>query len=548
VLHHIAGIAPAAPRAARPAAWRYHKGMNRIAIASSSTLSATAGARIADEGGNAVDAAIAASLVSMTTEPGVCSLGGGGFVCVRSPGLPAPVTIDGSITMPGLGLAPEQLGKGLREASFAYGGGLRTIVGHGSVGVPGALAALGKASAEHGRLPWHALVQPAFELARDGFPLLQPSYEYLRHAHEPVFGWNALSRRALLRDDGTLRARGERIVVDDLADSLARIARHGVDDFYRGETAARIAHDSRAHDGMLTAQDLASCEARCRAPLILPLDAWHIATNPPPAIGGTTLAAMLRALSPHGFDDWSPDNVARLVRVQRAVFGFRRGCLDLSDDMHGDARRLLEAAGEGVDGPARLLPSRPSSSTVHVSAVDDAATACAITMSAGYSAGVIPPGTGIWMNNCLGELELNRRGIIAGPPGTPIASNMAPTIAWREDGGVLAIGSPGADRITSAILHTLINFIHLGMSLRDAIDHPRLHTEVEADGNEGVACEPGIATDAIDIPLRRFDEPSMYFGGVGAALLTAGGELTAAADPRRTGGEAVGGQAPGAPA
>ena len=119
---------------------------------------------------------------------------------------------------------------------------------------------------------------------------------------------------------------------------------------------------------------------------------------------------------------------------------------------------------------------------------------------------------------------------------------MAPTIALRRDGGVLAIGSPGADRITSAILHTLINFIHQGMSLREAIDHPRLHTEVTPEGEETVACEPGVAIEALAVPVRRFDHRSMYFGGVGAALCGADGTLIAAADPRRTGGEAIGGR------
>jgi gamma-glutamyltranspeptidase/glutathione hydrolase len=509
--------------------------MSRVAVASSSRLSAAAGARIADEGGNAVDAAIAASLVSMTTEPGVCSLGGGGFVCVRGNGQP-PVILDGSIRMPGLGLSPEQLGGGIREVTLTYGGGLRTLVGHGSVGTPGALAALGETSARYSKLPWHALVQPAFELARDGFPLPQPSYDYLLHSHELIFGWHPLSHRALHREDRTLRCQDERIVVDDLADSLARMARHGVEDFYRGEIAARIAEDSRRHDGMLTAQDLAAYQAREREPLSLTLDEWRIATNPPPAIGGTTLAAMLKALAPWEFDEWNATSVERLVAVQRAVFGFRRQRLDLSDDIEAHAQELLTQAADG----RLLLPTRPSSSTVHASAVDDQGNACAITMSAGYSAGVIPPGTGIWMNNCLGEIELNRRGLIAGPPGTPISSNMAPTIALRTDGSVLAIGSPGADRITSAILQTLLNFIHRGLSLHEAIDHPRLHTEVTPEGAVTVACEPGVAVDTLDVPVRRFDQRSMFFGGVGAALHI-DGELTAAADPRRTGGQAIGG-------
>ncbi|MEO0422460.1 MAG: gamma-glutamyltransferase [Pseudomonadota bacterium] len=509
--------------------------MTEVAVASSSQLSAEAGKRIADEGGNAVDAAIAASLVSMTTEPGVCSLGGGGFVTVSAPG-EAPVTIDGSIAMPGRGLREEALGKGVHDAVMSYGGGLRTIVGHGSVGVPGALAALGLASQRYGRLPWHALVQPAFELARDGFPLPQPAHDYLVHSHEVVFGWHPLSRKALHHDDGRLKARGELILVEDLGSSLERIARHGVSDFYRGEIAACIASDSREHEGMLTAEDLATYEPVVRPPLALSLGDWEIATNPPPAIGGTTLSAMLLAVRRAEHQGTDAESIAQLVDIQRAVFGYRRRTLDLSDQVDADARALLDMARDGA-----LQPTSPSSSTVHASAVDDHRGACAITMSAGYSAGVIPPGTGIWMNNCLGEIELNRRGLIAGPPGTRISSNMAPTVAVNGAGDVLSIGSPGADRITSAILQTLINFVYRDMSLTDAINAPRLHTEVSDSGDEQVAVEPGIDASAVRIPVRGFDEQSMYFGGVGAALLRADGRLESAADPRRTGGAAKGG-------
>lgn len=513
--------------------------MSAVAIASSSQLSADAGRRIAEEGGNAVDAAIAASLVSMTTEPGVCSLGAGGFVTLCTPGQ-APLTIDGSIAMPGRGLRPEQLGQGVREAVMSYGGGLRTLVGHGSVGVPGALAALGLASARFGRLPWHMLVQPALEYGRDGFPLPQPSHDYLVHSHACVFGWHPLSRRALFRADGTLKARGELVVVDDLGASLERIAREGVDDFYRGEIAAMIARDSRANDGMLTAEDLAAYAPVVREPLAVALDDWQIATNPPPAIGGTTLAAMLLAVRRAGLREQDAASVARLVDIQRAVFGYRRARLDLSDDVATDAAALLASARAGT-----LQPTRPSSSTVHASAVDASRCACAITMSAGYSSGVIPPGTGIWMNNCLGEIELNRRGLVAGPPGTRISSNMAPTVATHRGGDTLAVGSPGADRITSAILQTLVNFIYRDMDLTRAIEAPRLHTEVSADGEQRVACEPGIPCDDIDIPVRPFEGISMYFGGVGAALRRRDGALEAAADPRRTGGRAIGGASPG---
>ncbi len=159
-------------------------------------------------------------------------------------------------------------------------------------------------------------------------------------------------------------------------------------------------------------------------------------------------------------------------------------------------------------------------------------------MSSGYGAGVMPPGTGIWMNNCLGEIELNRKGLNAGPPGMRLASNMAPTTGRHSDGRVLAIGSPGADRITSALLCTLNNFMCDGQSLEDSIAMPRLHLEIN-DGDPRIAYERGLDLSGVTLPLREFAEPSMFFGGVGAALYEPGHDLIAAADPRRSGGHCV---------
>ncbi len=509
--------------------------MSTVAVASSSQLSAQAGARIGELGGNAVDAAIAASLVSMTTEPGVCSLGGGGFVTLWAPDQ-APVTIDGSIAMPGTGLPQEALGQGAFAVNMAYGGDLTTLVGHGSIGTPGALAALGAASERAGKLPWSELVQPAYELARDGFPMPQPSHEYLRYSHNCVYGWQALSHAALHDENGELIDVGALVRVADLDISLAQLARHGPQDFYRGDIAQMIAQDSQANGGVLTLADLQQYTPTLRAPVQMKLGPWTLATNPPPAVGGTTLSAMLELMArrpPCSSARWQCADVEYLIRVQETVLGFRRGHLDLSDTLEQDANALLQRCRSGELDHALTAPS-----TVHTSAVDQQGLACSITMSSGYGAGVIPPGTGIWMNNCLGEIELNRRGLIAGPPGTRLNSNMAPTVA-RADHAVMAIGSPGADRITSALVQTLTNLMLLEMPLQEAVDHPRLHTELLEDGIR-VAYEAGMPVDRVAVRARRFEEPSMYFGGVGAALVHRDQRFEIAADPRRTGGAAMG--------
>ena len=149
-------------------------------------------------------------------------------------------------------------------------------------------------------------------------------------------------------------------------------------------------------------------------------------------------------------------------------------------------------------------------------------------------------GTGLWLNNSLGEMELHPEGLHDLSPGTRLTSNMSPTICRHDDGTVLAIGSPGASRITTAISQVLFNFIDLGMSLEQAISHPRLHFEMFNDVPT-VAFESGLNTDKLDLSTRHFEGLSMYFGGVQAALYHPGDGLTAAADPRRKGAVAIGG-------
>jgi len=509
--------------------------MQGVAVASSTKLAADASAIIADAGGNAVDAAVAAALVSMTTEPAICALGAGGFLTIWPP-VGDPVTIDGYIEMPGRGLPPERFGGGRRDVRIDYGGGVDLTVGHGSVGTPGGLAALSLASQKYGRLGWAEVVEPAYQHVKNGFALSGASHSYLEFAGQKVFGWNEPSHRALHHADGTLRRPGETIWIEELAHTLRRIADYGADELYVGETARRIAADMEANGGVLTLEDLATYQPIVRRPLVTGVDKWQVATNPPPALGGSTLTAMLLLMQNQQVDRWGAREVAWLARVQEGVLDFRLANLDLSDDLERDLEQLLD---EARMGELKRWVSSPS--TVHTSAVDAEGLACSVTMSAGYGSGVMPPGTGAWMNNCLGEIELNRRGFHAWAPGTRLPSNMAPTVARHEDGSVISIGSPGADRITTAILQVLVNHLHLGMSLSEATGHPRLH--VETHGGEKVAAhEPGLPVDDLRIPTRRFDGLDMYFGGAGTAKLNVDGTFEVAADPRRGGGTTIGGR------
>lgn len=501
----------------------------KIAVAAVSETAARAGLRAAAGGGNAVDAALAAGLAAAVTHPGMCSLGGAAFVTVWPAG-GDPVVVDGGAETPGRGLEPAERGDGI-EVRMAYGGGTGTVVGPGSVAVAGLPAACDVARARFGRLGWKDLLSPTVDAVRGGFPLPPACHAFLVHAWEPIYRRDPRSRAALGDGDGGLIEPGEPVEPPGLADTLERLAREGADHFYRGPLGQRIADHVRGAGGSLTRRDLDAYRAEVRPPLATELDAWRVATNPPPAAGGRILAALLAMSAGRPEGDWDAADVAWLVRAQRAVLEGARD--ERGGELPEEARAFLEA------GPGAPPPASGSGSTLHTSAVDGAGTLCSVTMSDGFGSGVMPPGTGLWLNNCLGERELNPAGPGHAPPGHRLPSNMAPTVARGPDGRALALGTPGSERIPTVLHQVLLTAVRTGRTLEETLARPRLHVELGGDGPV-VACEPGLPLDEVELPVRRSDGLDMYFGGAAAAARAADGRLLAAADPRRGGGAVVG--------
>ncbi|WP_270887048.1 gamma-glutamyltransferase [Pedococcus sp. 5OH_020] len=503
----------------------------RVAVAATGPASADAGLAAVAAGGNAVDAAIAAMVAAMTTEPGIVSALGGAFVTIW-PADGEPEVVDGNVEMPGRGLDRERFGAGLREVHTSYGGGLTLFAGHGSVATPGAFAALGVAHDRHGAAPWREVLAPSITAAREGYRVGGAAATYLAITGESVFSWDENTAPLVRRPDGRLVLAGDLAVNPDLADTLEQIGDEGARSLYVGDLGARIAADSDARGGLVTAADLAAYRAVVRTPLRLRLGSWDVATNPPPSVGGPMLAVMLGELAGADGTSGSSWDWARVVEIQHRVLSYRHAVHDLSTDLEEDGYAFLETIERhGLAG----LPT--SSSTAHVSAVDSEGTMCAITASSGYGSGATVPGTGMMLNNCLGEPELNRLGLHALAPGTRLASNMAPTVARSDAGDRLAIGSPGADRITTALMQVLGRHCLSGASLQEAVDAPRLHVRILEDGVARVEYEDdeGIsaAVQASGMASVSHGPRSMFFGGVGAAERTADSSLTVAGDPRR---------------
>jgi gamma-glutamyltranspeptidase/glutathione hydrolase len=368
------------------------------------------------------------------------------------------------------------------------------------------------------------------EWVERGFPLTGGAAEYLGYTHEAIYSWHPDSYRILHHADGSPLNEDDIVRIPHLAETLKTIARDPLS-LYEGELGQHIANGVRANGGLLGGDDLRAYAVGERQPVWANIGDWDVATNPPPAVGGACLAAILLMIEQLGGGKNLQQYTQHMVQAQRAVLGYRARRLDgAHESLPREVEQLLAAAKRADTG----LLSAPSTS--HVSAVDGDGLACAITASAGYGSGVMIEETGFWLNNSLGELDLHTRGLGGLAPGTRLASNMAPTIARRRsDGAVLTIGSPGASRITTAIVQTLANFAAWDMDLVDAIKHPRLHVEL-AEHQQTIAFEPGLPVEAMyGLKPRPFADSSMYFGGVQAVFGSPRKGLIGVADARRGG-------------
>ncbi|MDH3533657.1 MAG: gamma-glutamyltransferase, partial [Gammaproteobacteria bacterium] len=234
--------------------------MSQIAVATTSQRAADAAREVAVGGGNAVDCALAAALVTINTEPGVCALAGSAFITIW-PAAGDPVTVDGNVAVPGTGLDERQRKGGAVPVDVNYGGGVKTLAGTGAVAIPGTLAAIEHAWKKYGSVSWRTIFEPSIRACRGGFPLSAACRYYLGYAADCIFNRSTDGFAALHHDDGTLLDAGERVIVPHLADSLEAIAEDGARVFYEGDIAAAIARHCREGGGMLTASDLANYRA-----------------------------------------------------------------------------------------------------------------------------------------------------------------------------------------------------------------------------------------------------------------------------------------------
>jgi gamma-glutamyltranspeptidase/glutathione hydrolase len=486
-------------------------------VAAGHPVSAEAGAAVLRAGGNAVDAAVAACLASWAAEPLLTGPGAGGYLLVAG-AAETPTLLDFFVAAPSDGdRAP------LLPVDVSFGDANQVFhAGAASVGVPGTPAGLEEAVRRWGRLPLADLAAPAVALARDGVALNAPQ----AYVFEILAGIVGSTPEAAVQfaPGGRVLRTGERFRSPELADTIARFGAEGAAPFVTGDLAAATVDWVARGGGTLTAADLAAYAPVAREPARVAYRDRTVLTNPPPSAGGTLLALALARLDGSDGPPGPGDLVAAMAEAQ-------------------DARTPEFDAGLAQEGFLERFLAAQLGSTTHVAVLDGDGRACSVTCTNGEGSGLVVPGTGIHLNNVMGEEDLSPLGFFSAPPGRRMPSMMSPTVVLGDGAGTgppaveLVLGSAGSNRIRSAILQTIVGVVDHGLQAQDAVQAPRLHLEADT-----VYAEPGIDLAGLDgggrvlVPFRA---TNLFFGGVQAVHRDAAtGALTGAGDPRRGGAAA----------
>jgi gamma-glutamyltranspeptidase/glutathione hydrolase len=511
-------------------------------VAAGHRETAEAAALILAEGGNAVDGALGAMCAACVAEPVLASLGGGGFLVssFRSgPQAGTSLVHDFFTQTPKRRRPDEEVD--LRPVAADFGPAQQVFhIGHGAIATPGVVRGLIEAHRDLGFMPLRSVIEPAVALARRGV-LLTPLQAYIHRVVGTILKSTPPCQALFAAPEhpGDLAGAGERLTLPELADTLEILAIEGDGLFYRGEIAERIAGACQSAGGHLSRDDLAAYRVERRPPLAVEILGARILLNPPPAAGGLLIAFALELLRDGRLNETgfgSPAHLrilaAALEETQKARMDERLSALPASEA----AARFL--APELLARYRRQVLGRAAAvrGTTHISVIDRSGNAAALSISNGEGSGIVVPGTGIILNNMLGEEDVNPDGFLAWRTDQRMSSMMAPTVVLDDRGGVMALGSGGSNRLRSAILQVLVNLLAFRMAPENAVAAPRIHIE-----GKKLSIEPGFRDDVVDgLTLAypeadRWAEKNLFFGGVHLACRDPAGSAGGAGDERRDG-------------
>ncbi len=476
-------------------------------------------------GGNAFDAGIAASVASFVCESALTSPAGGGFLIGHLHRAGVTILYDFFSNTPGRGYTGKKDSLEFFPIEINFIGTPQELyIGRGSVAVPATLAGLHEVYRRHATLPLERLLEPAIEYAEKGIELNRSQAEIIAIL-SPMLTLTE-EGRSIYAPSGRVLKEGEVIKNPNLAETLRYLAEEGLDAFFRGYIKDAILKNFSPPRGLITEEDLREYCIAEREPLVVEYRDSYIYTNPPPSAGGLLIGFSLKLL-----EGYSPE---KLGHNSTAYIRLLHSVMKTADRVKRDEDDPLRE--EFISACRRMVAG---GNTTHISVIDEEGNAVGITTSVGIGCGHMIPGTGIMMNNMLGEDELNPDGFHRYPPGVRLQSVMAPTIIMDRDRRPLfVLGTGGSKRIRNTMVQAILNLLDFGFHPQKVVELARVHWDGQVlQLEEGI--EPAVV-DALEregIGCNLWKRKHMYFGGVNVAGRSRAG-FTAGADPRR-GGSAI---------
>ena len=499
-------------------------------IATGSKEASEVALEILKAGGNAFDASIAAVMTSMTSEVNLTSMAGGGCLLAYKNGQ-NPILYDFFVDAPPM---RESSDFEFYKTSVDFGETEQVFhIGKGSIAIPGNIKGLLHVHKNLGKLPLKIVTQPAIEIAKRGVTLSK-SQAYITKLLTEIIKTSPDSRKLFFKNDKVLEE-GDTFYNPDFADFLEWITQEGDRPFYEGELGKKMI-SYLGEDGLIQMDDLNKYKVFERKPLSHSIHDRIFFTNPSPSVGGTLMIFLLQLLKQinkeYHFDD------SLLIKLMAATTNARyKYFKDSSNEYQLD--QLLDR--NVVDKYVNLIMNSSMDdyddfkdnglgSTTHVSIIDKDKNASSITTTNGESCGHVLPGTGVILNNMLGEQDLNPLGFHNWNNQKRMPTLISPSLLLGKNGDIdLVIGSAGSNRIRSAIIQVMTNYLNKNMTLEDAIYLPRLHLE-----GSDLYVEPGINIDNLSLNkklrVNQFPDLNLFFGGVNAVTVN-----EAISDPRRGG-------------
>lgn len=509
------------------------------------------GVEILRSGGTAMDAAIAVQFALAVVYPGAGNIGGGGFMVVRKAD-GATATLDFREKAPALAthdMFLDSTGQVIDKLSTR---------GHLAAGVPGVVAGMAQAYERYGTLPFATLVQPAVELARNGFTLTDMEAEKFNGIRAEVERYSTTSPWIA---EHTVWKKGDTVVIEDLARTLERIRDNGRDGFYTGATADSIVMEMQRGKGLISYDDLRNYEAVWRAPVVGTYKGYKVISMGPPSSGGIALLQLLQSVEPYPLSEegWNlPRTVHTMTEAERRVYADRAAHLGDPDFYTVPQEQLLrhsynlqrmsdvslDKATPSTDIRAGTVTVQESEETTHFSIVDKWGNAVSVTttLNSSFGSTVVVGGAGFLLNNEMDDFSVkpgvpNMYGLVGGEanavqPGKRMLSSMTPTIVEKDGKLFMVVGTPGGSTIITSVFQTLLNVTEHGMTMQEAVDAKKFHHQWLPDilyYEEGAFTPETIQSLQVMGHNLQQREP---IGRVEAILVHPDGLLEGAADPR----------------